>query len=327
MIMKAQRIAVAAMGFIAALSVSVSAIDLRDVTFRTKTAGNVIFSHNDHIKKGRQKNDCRTCHDRIFSIKHPARYSMSDMERGKSCGACHNGREAFPLTECITCHLVRNLKISVKNSAPVSFTHQEHASRQPCTACHPRPFTTGKNQPVGMDAMERGKSCGVCHDGHKGFPLAECVKCHAISDIVIKVRETGPVTFTHKEHARRDSCKACHPKVYRYSKGKPVGMKAMEQGLSCGFCHNGKSAFAVKDCSGCHPVIDLSFPLEGISPARFSHKKHLANYSCTGCHPGLYQLGRGKPVGMAAMEKGASCGACHNGKDAFSVTATCESCH
>jgi c(7)-type cytochrome triheme protein len=30
---------------------------------------------------------------------------------------------------------------------------------------------------------------------------------------------------------------------------------------------------------------------------------------------------------MKAMEQGKSCGACHNGKVAFSVKENCESCH
>ncbi len=101
----------------------------------------------------------------------------------------------------------------------------------------------------------------------------------------------------------------------------------MEQGKSCGACHNGTKAFSVADCARCHPVKDIVFPVKTISNAHFSHKAHLAKYRCEACHPKLYPLKLGKPVGMAAMEKGKSCGACHDGAKAFPVTASCGYCH
>lgn len=311
----------------AALFVPASGLDLRDVTFKTKDIGKVVFSHKDHITKGQQKNNCRACHDKIFDIKHPVRHTMADMEQGKSCGACHDGKSAFALAECLKCHPVANLALKIKETGPVEFTHQAHASRQPCSACHPGLFTAGNSRPVGMAAMEKGKSCGACHDGAKAFALADCAKCHTVTDFIFKVRETGPVTFTHKAHAGRQSCKVCHPKIYHYVKAKHVGMAAMEKGKSCGVCHDGKTTFAVSDCARCHPVKELTFPVKDISPARFSHKSHLVRNRCEACHPKLYPLKRGKPVGMAAMEKGKSCGACHNGKTAFPVTASCDFCH
>jgi c(7)-type cytochrome triheme protein len=307
--------------------VPVSALELRDVTFRTKEVGTVIFSHNDHITKGQQKNNCRACHDKIFDIRHPVRHSMSDMEQGKSCGACHNGTVAFALADCVKCHPVKNLAIKVKETGPVAFTHQMHASRQSCTVCHPALFIAGKNRPQGMAAMEKGKSCGACHDGTKAFGVAECARCHTVTDLTFKVKETGPVLFTHTAHAGRQPCHECHPLIYRYIKGKHLGMAAMGKGKSCGACHNGTKAFAVAECAKCHPLKELTFPTKDISPARFSHKSHLATYGCKVCHPKLYPLKRGNPVGMAAMEKGKSCGTCHNGKSAFPVTASCGYCH
>lgn len=312
---------------LAGLVVPALSLDLRDVTFKTKEVGKVVFSHNDHITKGTQKNNCRACHDKIFDIRHPVRHTMADMEQGKSCGACHDGKGAFALAECLKCHPVGNLAIKIKETGPVEFTHQEHASRQHCTVCHPALFTAGNNRPVGMAAMEKGKSCGACHNGAKAFAVSECAKCHTVTDFTFKVRETGPVTFTHKAHAERQSCQECHPKIYNYVKTRHVGMAAMEKGKSCGACHNGKAAFVATDCARCHPVKELIFSVKGISDARFSHKSHLAKNRCEVCHPKLYPLKRGKPVGMAAMEKGKSCGVCHNGKTAFPVTASCDFCH
>ncbi len=303
------------------------ALELRDVTFKTKELGSVLFSHNGHIVTGKQKNDCRACHDKLFDMVHPVRHTMAEMEQGKSCGACHDGRSAFPLANCSKCHPVKNLALKVKGSKAVAFTHQAHAARSSCAACHPSTFTAGKNRPVGMTAMEQGKSCGACHDGSKAFALAECARCHTVTDIIFTVRETGPVTFTHQNHSGRQSCRECHPKIYRYVKGRRMGMAAMDQGKSCGACHDGKVAFDVGECARCHPVKELTFPAKELSPARFSHKVHLATYGCKICHPKLYSLKGGKPVGMAAMEKGKSCGVCHNGRVAFPVTASCGFCH
>lgn len=307
-------------------AVPCSALELRDVPFKT-SVGKVVFSHKEHIKVGTQKNNCKACHDKLFDIRRSVRHTMADMEKGMSCGACHDGKGAFALSKCIMCHPVRDLIIKVKETGPVGFTHQQHATRQACSECHPRLFTAGSNKPVGMAAMEQGKSCGACHDGKKAFIVTDCVKCHTVSDVTFKVRETGPVPFTHRAHAGRQACGECHPKIYHFGKVKPVGMAAMEQGKSCGICHDGKMAFTVAECAKCHPVKDISFTVKSISNAHFSHKVHLAKNRCEACHPKLYPLKRSKPVGMAAMEKGKSCGACHNGTVSFPVTASCGFCH
>jgi len=67
----------------------------------------------------------------------------------------------------------------------------------------------------------------------------------------------------------------------------------------------------------------------GFGPAIFSHEKHTAKgLTCQQCHPELYVTGdQHKVVSMKEMEKGASCGLCHNGKQAFTVTANCNTCH
>ncbi|MBI5505238.1 MAG: cytochrome c3 family protein [Deltaproteobacteria bacterium] len=61
-------------------------------------------------------------------------------------------------------------------------------------------------------------------------------------------------------------------------------------------------------------------------PAYFPHWVHRIKYKCYACHDALFPMQRGANPTMAAMEKGASCGACHNGKTAFAVD-TCQRCH
>lgn len=74
-------------------------------------------------------------------------------------------------------------------------------------------------------------------------------------DVTLK-NKGGATTFSHEVHVEAAGlqCQQCHPKLYTNAKQhKAVTMKAMEQGKSCGACHNGKMAFSVKkNCESCH---------------------------------------------------------------------------
>jgi len=77
---------------------------------------------------------------------------------------------------------------------------------------------------------------------------------------------------------------------------------------------------------------DIIFPVPGMASVLFSHEYHVSKIKlrCSECHYGIYSnRAQHKTVGMAAMEKGKSCGACHDGKKAFGVAdkKRCASCH
>jgi c(7)-type cytochrome triheme protein len=61
----------------------------------------------------------------------------------------------------------------------------------------------------------------------------------------------------------------------------------------------------------------------------FSHDSHVGmGLECTKCHAVPFTTSAShKTVTMKQMQKGASCGACHNGKAAFTVKANCTNCH
>ena len=72
------------------------------ITFKTD-GGLATFSHDFHL----QNYKCADCHTKLFPFKAGAvKASMSEMEAGKSCGACHNkGKDAFPVQDdCGKCH-------------------------------------------------------------------------------------------------------------------------------------------------------------------------------------------------------------------------------
>jgi c(7)-type cytochrome triheme protein len=164
--------------------------------------------------------------------------------------------------------------------------------------------------------------------------LPAVVSARWIEDItLIENSAVGAVSFSHYQHleAVGNNCVLCHNQLFQIdtSKNAPVSMTDMQQGKSCGGCHNGNTAFSVNgDCGSCHPTRDISFKVaEG--DALFSHEIHSGIYSCSDCHPDLFipETGRNSSVSMEQMAAGKSCGACHDGNTAFSSQENCESCH
>jgi c(7)-type cytochrome triheme protein len=237
------------------------AIDIKDVTMKIANFGKVVFSHNQHFKQEGIKNNCKACHNAIFNLRGKRSYTMADMEKGKSCGACHNGKRAFDLKNCIQCHKVADVHFKVKETGPVRFAHKTHlkgANANSCALCHPKLYDMApKRTVVTMTQMEKGKSCGACHNGKEAFKIEDCTKCHPTRDVEIKLKDAGDVKFSHDFHAGLYKCGDCHIKLYLPStKNKRVTKEEMEKGKSCGACHiESKEAFTVKEnCDRCHKM-------------------------------------------------------------------------
>ncbi|MBT0662974.1 cytochrome C [Geobacter pelophilus] len=302
--------------------------DYKKVTFHTDNAGKVIFDHDVHLKK--LANDCTVCHSSLYQIgkKNPV-VTMAEMEKGKSCGFCHNKVRAFSVSECVRCHIVDKVPIVIPDFGTLLFDHKFHLGLYTCADCHNKYFyaQSGKNPHVTMKQMEGGKSCGACHDGKTGFSVkGDCVRCHIVKDISFAAADP----FSHSYHLKMFGCYDCHSKLFIAGpNAKRHTMKEMETGSSCGGCHDAKTAFSVKgDCNRCHKSVgDVSFKA---SKALFPHTFHLTIYRCADCHSGIYTAGpRRTPYTMADMEKkiGRSCGACHEGDMAFSAWGSCNRCH
>lgn len=138
------------------------------------------FNHESHSKLF----GCKECHSKIFLMKAgTAHISMKDINAGEYCGACHNGKKAFPSSECNKCHDLkgfnRELLYHVKGFGPVTFSHKFHAGSFPCEECHPRLFSMKRTQgKMTMEKINEGKFCGACHNGNIASPASECNKCH-----------------------------------------------------------------------------------------------------------------------------------------------------
>ena len=104
--------------------------------------------------------------------------------------------------------------------------------------------------------MAKGKSCCACHDSKQAFSVNDCAKCHPTGELLFEEKSTGNVVFSHKFHAGLYRCGDCHTALYKTARSKVrVSMQNMEKGKSCGSCHDGKTAFSVKDkCEACHKM-------------------------------------------------------------------------
>ncbi len=244
----------------------------------------VVFSHEAHVVKNGI--GCGACHSGLFapaanSAQEKGDFTMASFSRGEYCGACHNGRTAFSSnSECARCHVgVKGAGAYAKTAAvegvtlsppagklelgsgdsAVEFSHEVHAGIFNCARCHSGmfPMSAGKTE-ITMDAINRGRSCGSCHDGKTAFSAGQCSRCHAkvpapTTDLVYAARGMKSVRFSHAFHTRMFKCGQCHTKRFKMQEGASgMNMNAMYSGRFCGSCHDGKAAFAVMDCGKCH---------------------------------------------------------------------------
>ncbi len=317
------------------------AAEYKDITFTFKNAGPVVFNHELHL--GKYNHNCRVCHNAIFNLRERRHFTMAEMEKTRSCGACHTGVKAFSVSngkECVRCHkgAPKDVVYSIKGLGNAVFSHAKHIAKNDgnCKGCHDGTIKTKENG-VTMAQMEKGKKCGACHNGKRSFTVAaNCDRCHKglkPKEITFAVKGVPSATFSHSFHLQVFKCADCHTKVFPYKAvtGKAT-MEDMSKGKSCGTCHNGKDAFAATgDCGKCHKGLKpgiIKFKTDG-GEATFSHEFHLQNYKCADCHTKIFPFKAGAlKATMGDMESGKSCGACHNkGKDAFSVQEDCGKCH
>jgi c(7)-type cytochrome triheme protein len=77
-----------------------------EIVIKVEGMASVLYSHDYHVSKAKLK--CAECHPSLYKnrIQHIV-VGMAGMQKGKSCGACHNGKKAFDVADkkqCATCH-------------------------------------------------------------------------------------------------------------------------------------------------------------------------------------------------------------------------------
>ncbi len=95
------------------------------------------------------------------------------------------------------------------------------------------------------------------------FMLAGGLAYSQMKELIFKKGgPAGEVVFSHKSHSMF-KCPSCHPDPFKMKAGatgggKPLSMREMMDGKTCGKCH-GKMAFGVtvgKDCVRCHKCLE-----------------------------------------------------------------------
>lgn len=159
-----------------------------------------------------------------------------------------------------------------------------------------------------------------------------------------KIVWTTPIkaTFEHAIHTRDAGieCSSCHDAIFSMQRGSALkttkfNMKSMAEGLFCGTCHDGDTAFGTdSNCMACHGPVDEPITWETPVKASFSHKAHVEDFGfeCSSCHNDTFTMKKGaaasnKDFNMTSFQEGKYCGTCHNGDDAFETTTQCGSCH
>jgi c(7)-type cytochrome triheme protein len=170
----------------------------------------VTFSHTSHVEYESYR--CTGCHPKLFHLLNTTRRaSHREMDKGGSCGACHDGKHAFDVraTEsCSSCHAGRRaapagaadstggraeggfkgpkafaFKRGGDSPGLVTFRHATHLGRSmTCRSCHPKPFAMKGTAALPNGAMHEPSACGMCHDGKQSFSVeddSKCVRCHA----------------------------------------------------------------------------------------------------------------------------------------------------
>jgi c(7)-type cytochrome triheme protein len=155
--------------------------------------GPVVFQHSTHVPLARWS--CLGCHPAPFRMLSPGISPRhAEMDAGRECGTCHNGRAAFATDSPESCELCHGAQLSADPfakpivlshpdaPAPVSFSHARHASALGrCSACHPALFErrrTGRR--YSKQALVKGQACGSCHDGKRALSVEDerCDLCH-----------------------------------------------------------------------------------------------------------------------------------------------------
>jgi c(7)-type cytochrome triheme protein len=283
---------------------------------------------------------------------------MASLYKGKYCGACHNGKNAFASdTQCARCHVGARYPVPQKDEPDykkkvtlgkseqkIVFHHDQHLKKAKCATCHPSLFVPKEGAAViKMADHASRKYCFGCHDekGTLTFSRNDCNRCHTKTmpvpqEAILYGKGAKAVSFKHDKHQLKAGCGACHPKLFAYRKGNTkIDFNDHVNRAACFVCHAKKDGTAFYNCNLCHkdkPAIKTSYYPDTLSyktkmqNVYFHHESH-AGFACTVCHPNPFAMKKGKTdMNMAEMMKGKTCGMCHNGARGFSVN-DCARCH
>ncbi len=165
-----------------------------------KKPNKAAFNHKAHVEDIGL--ECSDCHDKLFSMKIGAAeangdFTMATFKKGKYCGSCHNGDDAFDAqSQCDSCHFAPTKRIVfTKPVKAVVFDHKIHVGKAKllCETCHKEVFVMGSGALSGLETFHSNdpaakrkhleelheKLCGTCHNASQAFGFqTRCTVCH-----------------------------------------------------------------------------------------------------------------------------------------------------
>lgn len=208
---------------------------------RSGDTKSVAFSHWKH----RSRYTCRVCHLELdFALRtNETEITEQANRQGAYCGACHNGKIAFAVTEenCARCHSGTVEGSDAGFAALMDLPAAEFGNRVDWS----RALAIGAIKPAAS-----------LEDEAPPIRLDKTLSLEAEWNFV------PPAIFPHAEHERWMDCSNCHPSIFNVGKKttKHFSMASSLRGEFCGVCHL-RVAFPMNDCKRCHPTMEDAPPL------------------------------------------------------------------
>jgi c(7)-type cytochrome triheme protein len=193
----------------------------------------VVFSHWRH----RARYSCRVCHFELgFELQvNASEITEADNRHGLFCGACHDGTEAFPVTDKAQCSRCHAGKIHSEKKAFKNFSEN-------------LPKAAYGNEVDWVQAKEILKPRFALSEEEKSLDFDK--------ELLLQARwfNIPPAVFPHTVHAQFLDCANCHPDVFNIKQKttEHFEMRFILEGKFCGACHL-NVAFPLDDCMRCHP--------------------------------------------------------------------------
>jgi c(7)-type cytochrome triheme protein len=212
---------------------------------RSSAAGDtkaVVFPHWNH----RARYTCRVCHVELdFALRtNDTEITEQANREGAYCGACHDGRIAFAVSEasnCARCHTGTIDGSDAGFGALLDLPGAEFGNRVDWS----RALALGTIKPVASLTDE-----------------AAPIRLDKTLSLEAEWSFVPPAVFPHAEHERWTDCSSCHPAIFNIGKKTTAHftMASSLRGEFCGVCHL-RVAFPMNDCKRCHPSMKNPPPL------------------------------------------------------------------
>ena len=198
----------------------------------------VAFSHWVH----RQYYTCRVCHFELnFAMKvNTTEITEAKIRKGEYCGACHNNKIAFGISEstCTICH-----------SGDIGSTDARFSELDQLPKAK---YGDGVNWDKALKMKLISPKQSILDDNYEPIGFNKVLRLESEWSLV-----KSRALFPHQKHTAWLDCADCHPDIFNIQKKgtKHFRMDYIIDGKFCGVCHL-NVAFPIQDCKRCHPDLN-----------------------------------------------------------------------